>query len=124
MESTGLFIGAVVIGAAYFFYRYGKKTMSAETVEELSIGDIAAFYKSKSLRKGIDVPFVATKVFFAKEKSLAKIIPEAPIGYNTIVLGVMNKETNKTNLEKIIFTKALDSTIAEKLKENGLVVLN
>lgn len=124
MASTGLIITAVAIGSAYFFYRYGKKSLPTEEVEELAISDVAAFFKSKDLRKGIDVPFIATKDFFAKERSLARMIPNAQPTYQTLVLGVMNKESNGTTLFKVIFTKTVDSSIAQLLKEKGIVVLS
>lgn len=123
MASTGLIITAVAIGSAYFFYRYGKKSLPTEEVEELAISDVAAFFKNKSLRKGIDVPFIATKDFFANERSLARMIPNSLPSYETLVLGVMNKETNETTLFKVIFTKTVDSSISQSLKENRIVVL-
>lgn len=123
MGTTGLIISAVAIGSAYFFYQYGKKSLPTEEVEELVVGDIAAYFKSKSLRKGVDVPFVATKAFFAKERTLAKMIPEAPAGSEVVVLGVMNKETDKTTLDKVIITKKIDDSLSQSLKDKGLVVL-
>lgn len=123
MAITGLIVTTVAIGSAYFFYRYGKKTLPTEEIEELAINDVAAFFKSKGLRKGIDVPFVATKEFFVNERSLARMIPYAKPAYETVVLGVMDKETNGTTLYKAIFTKTVDPTIAQTLKEKGLVVL-
>lgn len=123
MASIGLIITAVAIGSAYFFYRYGKKSLPTEEIEELAINDVAAFFKSKGLRKGIDVPFVATKEFFVKEQSLARMIPNAKPAYEAVVLGVMDKETNGTTLYKVVFAKKVDSAIAQPLKEDGLVVL-
>lgn len=124
MASTGLIITAVAIGSAYFFYRYGKKSLPTEEVEELGTSDVAAFFKSMNLRKGIDVPFIATKDFFANERSLARMIPNTQTFYETLVLGVMNKESNETTLFKVIFAKTVDPSIAQPLKEKGIVVLS
>ena len=125
MGATGIIIGAAAVGsAAYFFYRYGQKQIPSEQVDELTVGDVAAYFKGKYLVKGRDVPFVATKAFFDNERRLARLIPAAEPGHEVVVLGIMNKESNSTTLEKVIYAKIVDDSLMQQLKNKGLVVLS
>ena len=133
MSTLGWIATAVVIGgAAYLVLRnknvsksfndkieesLRKKIIStSENVDELRMADVVSFFKSKSLVKGRDTPFVATAVGFSKVVSL----PNKENGY---ILGIYNEANDDLTEIKLIYAKTVDEKFKSVIGNEQLVVL-
>lgn len=133
MSTLGWIATAVVIGgAAYLVLRnknvsksfkdkieesLRKKIIStSENVDELRMADVVSFFKSKSLVKGRDIPFVATAAGFSKVVSL----PNKENGY---ILGIYNEANDDLTEIKLIYAKTVDEKFKSVIGNEQLVVL-
>ncbi len=133
MNTLGWIATAVVIGgAAYLVLRnknvsksfkdkieesLRKKIIStSENVDELRMADVVSFFKSKSLVKGRDIPFVATAAGFSKVVSL----PNKENGY---ILGIYNEANDDLTEIKLIYAKTVDEKFKSVIGNEQLVVL-
>lgn len=133
MSTLGWIATAVVIGgAAYLVLRnknvsksfkdkieesLRKKIIStSENVDELRMADVVSFFKSKSLVKGRDIPFVATAAGFSKVVSL----PNKENGY---ILGIYNEVNDDLTEIKLIYAKTVDEKFKSVIGNEQLVVL-
>lgn len=124
-----LLIFAVVL---IFFYCYGskkkqdtkqdRKKLDPEYVEsELSFNDIVAYFKTKSLKKDIDTPFMAK----INDPKISKIFDiKVPNGYDAILLGTYKDQKDQYENIKLIFAKSLDQKIKDALGADSMVVLS
>lgn len=133
MNTLGWIATAVVIGgAAYLVLRnknvsksfkdkieesLRKKIIStSENVDELRMADVVSFFKSKSLVKGRDIPFVATAAGFSKVVSL----PNKENGY---ILGIYNEANDDLTEIRLIYAKTVDEKFKSVIGNEQLVVL-
>ena len=134
MNTLGWIATAVVIGgAAYLVLRnknvsksfkdkieesLRKKIIStSENVDELRMADVVSFFKSKSLVKGRDIPFVATAAGFSKVVSL----PNKENGY---ILGIYNEANDDLTEIKLIYAKTVDEKFKSVIGNEQLIVLS
>lgn len=126
-------IGAVIIGGAVYLVSRNKTVSksikdkideslkkkilsSSEDVDELRMADVVAFFKSKNLVKGRDIPFVATVAGFSKVVSL----PNKENGY---ILGVYNEAKDDLTEIKLVYAKSVDEKFKSTIGNEQLIVL-
>lgn len=117
------------VGIAVAIYVYLKKRSSSLVIKEevvdatLSMNDVVGFFKSKSLIKGKNIPFVANGDCQEFREMFHAPYPKAKDGYKAIFLGVYNKENDTISDHVLIHAKDIDKDIAEMFGANSLVVL-
>lgn len=131
MKTITIIFGIAAIGgAAYYFYK--KKsvgqflTSNVKVIDgTLDFNDVVAYFKSKNLKKGSDVPFIARDGAMGQfVKKTHKRFPEGKVGYLTIVLGVYNEVDEKVTHGQILYVKELDERIKEVFGNEELIVLS
>ncbi len=131
-------VAALILG----FYQYGKKVraqkgetnasapetktrnmdIQPEYVEGmLSFADVIGYFKSLSLKKDEDTPFMA-KATCQKLKDVIKVT--VPSGYEALLIGVYGENVNELKHAKLIFARSLDERIVNTLGNEELVVLS
>lgn len=131
MKTITIIFGIAAIGgAAYYIYK--KKsvgqflTSNVKVIDgTLDFNDVVAYFKSKNLKKGSDVPFIARDGAMGQfVKKTHKRFPEGKVGYLTIVLGVYNEVDEKVTHGQILYVKELDERIKEVFGNEELIVLS
>lgn len=133
MNALGWIVTTVVVGGVVFFVLKNKSNsksqkdkideslrkkiiLTSENVEELRMADVVSFFKSKSLVKGRDIPFVATATGFSEVVSL----PNKENGY---ILGIYNEANNDLTEIKLIYAKTVDEKFKSVIGNEQLIVL-
>ncbi|MBQ7711315.1 MAG: hypothetical protein IJT39_05750 [Bacteroidales bacterium] len=131
MKTITIILGIAAIGGAAY-YSYKKKsvgqflTSNVKVIDgTLDFNDVVAYFKSKNLKKGSDVPFIARDGAMGQfVKKTHKRFPEGKVGYLTIVLGVYNEVDEKVTHGQILYVKELDERIKEVFGNEELIVLS
>ena len=130
-------ISVVVVAVLSFFYHYGKKShwslmekiqgkkidvSSCETkkVQNILFVDIVAYFKSLSLKKDRDIPFVAN-LNDEKTKTMFEKHPEASC---VLLVGTYNEESDELENMQILVSDTMDDKCSEILKNDAFVVLS
>lgn len=149
--STILIVGAgvVVVGAAAAYYSYKKglfqkqtksvKPMSNLSVKQiegtLSFGDVVGWFKSLSLDKEKDTPFIALADQVKEITSYFKsdniiVYPPLPDGIledqdkKRLLLGVYDEKSQEVSNAMLLVADSFDAKTLEVLGEEKLVVLS
>lgn len=125
MNCTLLIIGGIaLVGVAYYSYqrRKSKKNLpkkelidelvsnfDAENVIKLSLSDVVNYFKSLSLKKGKDIPFIAVA-----SKDEVKLY----------LLASYNEETDEVENYKLIAPESIDDKLINVIGNEALVVLS
>lgn len=126
------FISVAVLAAVYATYHVIKKQKSdspigctTKTVEgTLPFDDVVSFFKSKNLNSEIHVPFVAKSDCEKYSRMVKQDFAKTKDGYNTLVVGVYNQNTDKIEDLLVIYAKDFDQQTMSVLGNEELVVLN
>lgn len=125
MSSTLLVIGGIaLVGVAYYSYqrRKSQKTvskeelvnslvakMTSESVEKLSLSDVVNYFKGLRLKKGIEIPFIASTT---KD------------GKRSFLLAVYNEGTNAIDNGKLLSPESIDNELRNVIGNETFVVLS
>lgn len=125
MSSTVLIIGGIaLVGVAYYSYkrRQAKKNVSkeelinslvsnmdAERIDSLELSDVVNYFKGLQLKKGVDVPFIATTT---KD------------GVKSYLLASYNEETDKISNGKLITPDTIKDDLMKVIGNDSFVVLS
>lgn len=131
MKTITIILGLAAIGgAAYYIYKKKSNdqfpTSNVKVIDgTLDFNDVLAYFKSKNLKKGTDVPFIARDGAMEQfVKKTHKKFPEGKDGYITIVIGVYNEVDDQVTYGQILYVKELDDRTKEVLGNEELVVLS
>lgn len=125
MNNTLLIIGGLaLVGIAYYSYqrRKSQKTVSkeelinslvskmdSELVEQLALSDVVNYFKGLRLKKGVDIPFIASTTKNGKKAFL---------------LAVYNEEGNEITNGKLLSPESIDDKLCETIGNETFVVLS
>lgn len=131
MKTITVILGlAAIAGAAYYIYK--KKSSDQFLISDVKVidgtldfNDVLAYFKSKNLKQGTDVPFIARdgamRMFVKKTH---KKFPEGKDGYITIIIGVYNEVSDTITHGQILYVKELDEHTKNVLGNEEFVVLS
>ena len=132
MSNTLLIIGGIaLVGVAYYSYQRRKsqqaasvkgpavskeelinqivKDLPVEKVDNLALSDVVNYFKSLSIKKDVDTPFVATTI---KD------------GLKSYLLATFKEETNEVANGKLISPVSVDDKLLQLLGNETFVVLS
>ncbi len=131
MKTITIILGIAAIGGAAYYINKKKSvgqflTSNVKVIDgTLDFNDVVAYFKSKNLKKGSDVPFIARDGAMGQfVKKTHKRFPKGKVGYLTIVLGVYNEIDEKVTHGQILYVKELDERIKEVFGNEELIVLS
>ena len=125
---TILLVAILAIAGCAFLYNRGKKRLSSfaweeETVEgTLQFNDVVAFFQNKSFQKNQQALVIKGNSQKFKEMVASSTLQQKA-GYQTVVLGIYDDETNCIIDGKVIYAKSLDQEFQDKLGKEDLIVL-
>lgn len=125
MSNTLLILGGIaLVGAIGLRYKHIKdrkkisteaildgfsETLEAEKIELLSLSDVTNYFKSLSLKKGVDVPFLAVV-----DKD----------GIRSYIMATSSEKSGEIENAKMISPAAVDDELLNILADKKLVVLS
>lgn len=116
-------LGIIAVGAFVYAVCKRKEPLLEETVEgDLKLEDVVAYFKTLSMVKGKQIPFLALP---GEEK--LKVINIKSIKSNkskVLILGVYNNDKDSLNPMKIVYADGFDEELTEVLGNETLVVLS
>lgn len=113
-------IGIVAVGAIIYAMSKKKEPVLEETVEgDLKLEDVVAYFKTLSMAKGKQVPFLASP-----DEEKLKGMKVTPKKKKTLILGVYNTDNDLLNPMKIVYADGFDEKLIDVLGDEKLVVLN
>lgn len=112
-------VGIVAVGAIIYAMSKKKVPVLEETVDgDLRLEDVVAYFKTLSMVKGKQVPFIALPDV---KKLGVKVTPRKA---KTLILGVYNTDNDVLNPMKVVYADGFDEKLIEVLGDEKLVVLN
>lgn len=84
-------------------------TLIAEKVDKLAMADVVNYFKSLTLKKGTHIPFIGTI-----QKN----------GNKSYLLAIINEETNKIEMGKLIAPDSIDDELLKVVGNETFVVLS
>ncbi len=128
MKTALIIIGGIAFLACAYYYNKRKhaepmtpeqaldaafdeliETSSPEEIDQLSMADVAVYFRGLKLHKGTDVPFVAQTI-----RDDRKIY----------MLASFNEETNEIENYKLILPKSVTEDLLSAIGQEKLVVIN
>lgn len=126
---TGI-AGAVVVVGAVGAYSYARRQQfqkqiaaATEQIEgELQFEDVVSYFRSLNLDAKLEAPFVA-KVNSDLFKEFTKGILTPKKGYNVLMLGTYNGESEEIHNPKFIYSKGWSEKLTNSLGSQDMVML-
>lgn len=113
-------LGIIAVGAFVYAVCKRKEPLLEETVEgDLKLEDVVAYFKTLSMVKGKQIPFLALP---GEEK--LKVINIKSNKSKVLILGVYNNDKDSLNPMKIVYADGFDEELTEVLGNETLVVLS
>lgn len=128
---------------SYFYYvnnanklssrRIGKKLkfldvdkdVTVETIDNLSLNDVITYFKSLSLKKGRDIPFIVNANNEEVRTFFSFIDPESNFDKGIYLLvATYNEESETIENYKFFSVESIDDGLKEAIGDEPLVVLN
>lgn len=125
MSNLLLIVGGIaLIGVAYYSYqrRKSQKTISkeeqinsivskmdSEPVDKLALSDVVNYFKGLCLKKGIEIPFIASTTKNGKK---------------TFLLAAYNEDSHNIEKWKLISPESIDDELEKIIGNETLVVLS
>ncbi len=113
-------LGIIAVGAFVYAVCKRKEPLLEETVEgDLKLEDVVAYFKTLSMVKGKQIPFLALP---GEEK--LKVMNIKSNKSKVLILGVYNNDKDSLNPMKIVYADGFDEELTEVLGNETLVVLS
>lgn len=113
-------LGIIAVGAFVYAACKRKEPLLEETVEgDLKLEDVVAYFKTLSMVKGKQIPFLALP---GEEK--LKVMNIKSNKSKVLILGVYNNDKDSLNPMKIVYADGFDEELTEVLGNETLVVLS